>query len=371
MTKGKSLTLCLGVAALICLGITLVLSKETLQPAEKALPRVRPALNVTVIQPVNVDMVKTLSANGSVAAWQEAIIGAQVGDLRLEEVRVEVGERVRKGQLLARFDQKPVLVEIAQSQAALAEAQAGLEEARLNGDRARKIESSGALSQQMVVQYLTIAQTAKAKVESAKAQLEKQRLRLSYTQVVAIDDGVISSRTATLGAVATSGQELFRLIRQNRLEWRAEVTAEEMVQLQTGMEAAISVPNVGQVGGKIRNVAPSLDQQSRNGLVYVDLPQAGSAGLRAGMFAQGRFKLGNKTALAIPQTALSLREGFSYVFRVGEIVDYQAKVSPVKVQLGQLSDGAYEILSGLTPADKIVASGAAFLADGDSVRVVY
>jgi RND family efflux transporter MFP subunit len=370
MTEGKSLAIWIAAAALIGLGITLVLSKESRQPAEKFKPAVQPALNISYIQPATMDIPRKLTTNGSIAAWQEAIVGAQVSDLRLDEVRVQVGEKVRKGQVLAVFDKHSVMVEIAQTKAALAEAEASLEEARLNADRARKVAPSGALSNQMVVQYLTGEKTAKAKVASAKAQLDRQLLRLSHTSVVALDDGVISSRTATLGAVATPGQELFRLIRQNRLEWRAEVTAAEMAQLQPGMEAAISVPNVGQVGGKIRYLAPSLDTQTRNGLVYVDLPQATEAGLRAGMFAQGEFNMGNKAALTLPQEALSLREGFSYVFRLGELVDNKAKVTQVKVQLGQRTGGNYEILSGLNPDDKVVASGAAFLADGDSVQVV-
>jgi len=370
MTKGKSKIIWTVAALMINLGTTLVLSKETRQLADKVAPSIRPALNVTVIQAASMEIPRLLAANGTVAAWQEAVIGAEVGELRLDDIRVDVGQQVRKGQVLAVFDKKPILVDVAQSKAALAEAQASLAEARMNADRARQIESSGALSKQLVMQYLTGEKTAQARVESAKALLNKHLLRLSQTQISAIDDGFISSRTATLGAIATPGQELFRLIQQNRLEWRAEVTAEEMVQLQPGMGAVITAPNVGQVSGKIRYLAPSLNKQSRNGLVYVDLPQAAESSLRAGMFAQGEFNLGNATALAVPQQALALREGFSYVFRVNEISDNQAKVSPVKVELGQRSGDHYEILAGLKPEDKFVASGAAFLADGDSVRVV-
>lgn len=371
MTKGKSLTIWLAVVAFIGLGITLVLSKEAKPPTENAKPaNARPALNVTVIQPVNLEMPKLLTANGSIAAWQEAIVGAQISNLRLDEVRVQVGETVRKGQVLAVFDKKPVLAEVAQSKAALAEAEASLEEARLNASRAREIAPTGALSKQVVVQYLTAEKTAKAKMESAKAFLDTQLLRLSHTEVIAMDNGVISSRTATLGAVVGSEQELFRLIRQNRLEWRAEVTAAEMAQLKPGAEALVSVPNVGQVKGKLRYLAPSLDTQSRNGLVYVDLPNAAEFGLRAGMFAQGEFNLGNKSAWTIPQAALSLREGFSYAFVLHNLIQDQAKISQVKVQLGSRSGDSYEVLSGLKPEDKLVASGAAFLADGDTVRVV-
>lgn len=330
----------------------------------------KPALSVTVIQPVMRDIPMTLTANGSIAAWQEAVIGAEVSDLHLTEVNVQVGETVKKGRVLAVFSDESVLADVAQSRAALAEAEANMADARVNAERAQQISASGALSSQQVNQYLTGEKTAKAKVQSAKAQLDSQLLRLKYTRVLASDDGVISSRSATLGAVAAKGQELFRMIRQNRLEWRGEVTASEMAQLKLDIPVSVEVPNVGGIKGKIRALAPTLDVQSRNGLVYVDLPDAARHGLRAGMFARGDFQMGVNAGLTVPQTALSLREGFSYVFKLGEQNGELAKVSQVKVQLGRRSGDSLEILSGLNPGDRLVASGASFLADGDAVRVV-
>jgi len=354
--------------ALISLSITVSCSSET-APTDKAAES-SPALSVTVIQPAVRDIPITLSANGSIAAWQEAIIGSEVSDLRLAEVLADVGEKVKKGQLLAVFADESVLADVAQTKATLAEAEATLGDARLNASRAKQVATTGALSSQQVDQYLTSEKTALAKTQSAKAQLDFQLLRQKYTRVLASDDGIISSRSATLGAVATKGQELFRLIRQNRLEWRGELTAAEMSQLKPGIAVSVIVPNVGQVTGKIRFLAPTLDAQSRNGLVYVDLPAADKQGLRAGMFAHGEFTLGNSSGLTIPQDTISLREGFSYVFRLSEQSDDRAKVSQVKVQLGRRTGDSLEILSGINADDRLVASGASFLADGDTVKVV-
>ena len=333
-------------------------------------PVVRAALSVSVIRPEKLDIASSLTANGSVAAWQEAIIGAEVSDLRLQEIRVDVGETVRKGQILAVFADESVLAEVAQNKALLAEAEANLTEARLNADRARQAAGSSAFSAQQITQYFTREKTAAARVASAKAQLDSQLLRHKHTRVVASDHGIISSRSATLGAVATPGQELFRLIRQQRLEWRAEVTGSEMAQLSPGLKVSVEVPNVAIVEGNVRFLAPTLDAQSRNGLVYVDMPDATEKGLRPGMFAQGKFFLGNSTALTIPQSALSLREGFSYVFRLGHQIGDQAPVTQVKVQLGRRTGDRFEVLGGLSQEDRLVASGAAFLADGDTVKVV-
>jgi RND family efflux transporter MFP subunit len=368
MTKGKIGAFLTALIVLIGFGIIAGRSNEPAAADIASAPK--PALNVTVIQPVMRDIPMTLTANGSIAAWQEAIIGAEVSDLHLTEVSVQVGEMVKKGQVLAVFSDESVLADVAQSRAALAEAEANLADARVNAERAKQISASGALSSQQVNQYLTGEKTAKAKVQLAKAQLDSQLLRLKYTRVLASDDGVISSRSATLGAVAAKGQELFRMIRQNRLEWRGEVTAAEMAQLNPGITVSVVVPNVGSIKGKIRSLAPTLDVQSRNGLVYVDLPEAARHGLRAGMFAQGEFQMGINAGLTVPQTALSLREGFSYVFELGEQNGELAKVSQVKVQLGRRADDSLEILSGLKPDDRLVAGGASFLADGDTVRVV-
>jgi len=334
-------------------------------------PTSNPALTVELIQPQRRELPLVLQANGSVAAWQEAIISAEVGGLRLAEIHAQVGDQVRKGQVLAVLDRERVEVDVAQSRASLAEAEANLQESRVNAERVRQVIEEGALSAQQVGQYLTQEKTAEARRQLAKAQLDQQLLRLSHTQVVALDDGVISSRNAVLGAVANEGQELFRLVRQNRLEWRAEVTADELPRLKPGQTARVEVPDIGQIKGSIRMVGPTLDPQSRSALVYVDLPNATAAGFKPGMFAHGEFQHGSQTALTVPQSALSLREGFSYVFRLAGPPDKGlGRVTQVKVAVGRSAGDRVEILGGITAADRLVASGAAFLSDGDTVRVV-
>lgn len=368
MTKGKIGALF--IALLLLIGIGVAIGRVS-QPAPSAeTPAANPALSVSAIRPQTRDILLSLTANGSIAAWQEAVIGAEIGDLRLSAINVQIGETVKKGQVLASFSDESVLADVAQARGVVAEAEANLAEARLNAERARKVSVSGALSAQQVDQYLTGAKTAEAKLQSAKAQLDAQLLRLKYTKVLASDDGVISARSATLGAVAAKGQELFRLIRQHRLEWRGELTAAEMTQLKPGNRVRVEVPNVGSIEGSVRFLAPTLDVQNRNGLVYVDLPNAVQSGLRAGMFAHGEFDLGSSKALTVPQDALSLRDGFSYVFLLTEQTEDRARVKQVKVQLGRRNGDQLEILSGVAAEDRLVAGGASFLADGDSVRVV-
>lgn len=326
----------------------------------------KPALTVTTTRAAPAQLPIKLAANGNVAAWQEAVIGSESGGLRLTEVRVNVGDVVKKGQVLAVFSADTVNADVAQAKAALMEAEANAAEAVANAARARTLQTSGALSAQQISQYMTAEMTAKARIASAKAALSSQQLRLRYTQVVAPDSGVISARSATVGSVVGVGTELFKMIRQGRLEWRAEVTAAELARLKTGTSAVVKAANGSELTGKVRMIAPTIDPQTRSALVYVDLPAAegSNAAFKAGMFASGQFELGTSDAMTVPQQAVVVRDGFSYVFRLNQ----DQRVSQVKVQSGRRLGDRIEVVSGLTPDAVVVVSGAGFLNDGDLVR---
>jgi len=330
----------------------------------------KPALTVSLIQPLARDVPLRLAANGSVNAWQEAILGAESNGLRLSEVRAEVGAMVKRGQVLAVFAAETVAADLAQAKAAVAEAEATLAEATANDRRAQSIATSGALSAQQVAQYATAEKTAQARLASASAQQAAQQLRMDHTRVLASDDGIISARNATVGAVVPQGQELFRLIRKGRLEWRGEVTATELAKLKPGLTVAISAAGVGSIEGRLRVIGPTVDAVSRNALVYVDMPDATKKGFKPGMFARGEFALGGASGLTVPQDALVLRDGFSFAFRAGPVQDGTAKVARVKLELGRRVEDRVEVIAGLAATDRIVASGVAFLADGDMVKVV-
>jgi RND family efflux transporter MFP subunit len=325
------------------------------------------ALTVDTVRPSRSELPIRLAANGNIQAWQEALIGSELNGLRLAEVLVNVGDRVKAGQVLARFAGESVAADLAQANAGLLEAEANAAEATGNADRARKLESTGALSAQQIQQFYTVEQTAKARVASARAGVAAQQLRMKHVQVVAPDDGIISDRKATVGAVAGVGTELFRLIRKGRLEWRAEVTSAELGRIATGSDVSVRAANGTTLKGKVRMIAPTVDPQNRVALVYVDLPAAQdkAAPAKAGMFARGEFSLGTSGALTVPQQAVVMREGFNYVFQLNP----ENRVAQVKVQTGRRIDDRVEILEGLKPDATVVANGAGFLNDGDLVRV--
>ncbi|MEI8265891.1 MAG: efflux RND transporter periplasmic adaptor subunit [Betaproteobacteria bacterium] len=359
----KPLVLAAAALLLVTGGATaLLVHAQDGKAAAAAAPR--PALTVTVTTPLRATVATAVVANGNIAAWQEAIVGAEANGMRLAEVLVNVGDVVRKGQVLARFDSAMAQADLAQSRATVAEAEAHLAEAVANAQRARDLQPSGALSAQQVAQLLTAERTAQARLEAVKAAQQVQQLRLQQAEVLAPDAGVISTRSATVGAVVPAGSELFRLIRQGRLEWRGEVAATELAQIRRGQKVQVDGGGTS-VTGTVRQVAPTVDAATRNALVYVDLPDSGGR-LKAGMFARGEFATGSSTALTLPQSAVLLRDGFSYVFTVGA----DGRVAQGKVATGRRSGDRVEILQGLEEKARVVASGGGFLADGDTVRVV-
>ncbi|MBR7800179.1 efflux RND transporter periplasmic adaptor subunit [Undibacterium fentianense] len=334
----------------------------------------KPALTVTAVKIGQANLETKLAAHGNIAAWQEASIGSESSGLRIAEVLVNVGDMVSKGQLLARFANESVLADIAQAKAALAEAEATALEASNNADRARGLQASGAISKQQIGQYLTSEQTAKARVSAAKAVLDVQQLRLKYTQVLAPDSGLISARSATVGAVIGNGTELFKLIRQARLEWRAEVTSAELSKITKGMRVNLIAPNGELANGRVRVIGPTVEVSNRTGLVYVDIvpskDKKSDQAFKAGMFARGEFILGSAAAFIVPQQAVVVRDGFSFVFKINP----DRRVTQVKVQTGQRSlvNGVeqIEIVNGISVGSQIAASGVGFLNDGDLVQLV-
>ncbi len=350
-------------------GIGMAIYSPATQAAdEKKAEAPKPALTVTTTQPVAASLPIKLAANGNVAAWQEASVSSESNGLRLTEVRVNVGDVVKAGDVLAVFSADTVNADLAQAQAALQEAQANAADAAANAARARTLQNSGALSAQQISQYNTAEQTANARIASAKAALASQQLRRKYTRVVAPDSGVISARTATVGAVSAPGTELFRMIRQGRLEWRAEVVAQDLHNIKPGTGAVVKAANGSELTGKVRMIAPTVDLQTRSALVYVDLPPNTSkdAPFKAGMFASGQFELGVSQAMTVPQQAIVVRDGFSFVFRLNA----DQHVSQIKVTPGRRLGDRIEVLGGLTADTQIVGRGAGFLNDGDLVHKV-
>lgn len=357
--------ICLGAASVLIAAIVVIAAMGD-GAAEDATTAPGPTvLTVQTTTPHLKEWSDEVVAHGSIAAWHEAIIGAEPGGLRLIDVRVDVGSRVVAGDLLARFDPTPIEAELRERNAALAEAEAALMEAEENARRAESLRDTGALSGQAVTQYLTRAQTARAQVDSARARIESTRLRLRQTRVLAPDAGVISARSATLGSVTGAGDELFRLVRQNRLEWQAQVSAADLPKIQPGQMAVVSLPAGSTIEGTVRQVAPLLTQ-NLTAVAYVELPPDTTTAPRAGMFVSGTIITGTSAGLSLPSSSIVVRDGREYAF----LLDRESAVKQVRIHTGRRIGDDVEVLRGVSTSHSVVLSGAAFLHDGDRVRVV-
>jgi len=334
------------------------------QSAQSAQDEAKPAMTITVQRPTSEALALGLQANGNVTAWQEASIGAELAGLRLATVEVNVGDVVKKGQVLATLAGETTQAESLQSLAAQMQAEASYENARADAERARAIEDTGALSASQIAQYFTAEKVAKAQWEAAKAGYGATRVRLGNTRVLAPDSGVISARGASVGAVVGAGQELFRLVRQNRMEWRAEVTPTEVGRIRVGQKAQVTAATGTVLAGRVRAIAPGADPQTRNVLVFVDLPR--HQDLKAGTFAQGVFDLGQTQALTVPAQSVVVRDGHNYVFVIGA----DSKASQRKIETGRRSGEQVEVLQGLKTEESVAVQGAGFLNEGDLVKVV-
>jgi RND family efflux transporter MFP subunit len=339
-----------GAALAALLGGYALIAGGPAEPPAATLPI--PVLTVTATRPQHVTWPRTLTASGAVAPWQEASVGVQIGSYQLVEILSDVGDQVRRGQVLARLN--PALLRAEEAQLV-----ARHDQAIANSRRASDLQASGAISDQEVLQ-------ARTEAKSAAALLDAKRLELRYTAVLAPDDGVITARTATLGAVVPSGQELFRMIRQNRLEWRGELTAAQLRSAAIGQTVALDLPDGSHAQAVIRQTAPAVDGQSRMGLIYADLKPGSRA--RAGMFASGEIAVGAAPAVTVPADCIVLRDGRSYVMTL-EGPSATPTVRRRAVTTGRRHAGAVEITSGLQGTERLALRGAGFLDDGDAVRV--
>lgn len=322
-----------------------------------------PLRSVSLVRPKIEMWPEQLEAHGNIMPWQETRIGTEIGGLRLVSVLANVGDVVKKGQVLAQLNPAPVEAEFEAANAQLMEAQAALAQAVATLERAKRLAPSGGVSQQELTLYETQKQTAAARLNAARAQLKTQQLRLDSATLLAPDDGIISARSVSEGAIVQAGSELFRLIRQGRLEWRAEVKGETLLKLRVGQAVTVKSPLGPDVEGHIRQISPTIDLATRNGLVYVDLPLG--TNLKAGLSVSGTLAMSRRQALVLPSSAVRHDGVGGRVFKVNA----DGRVEAVDVQIGRVQDAHEEITSGLDAHTQVVAMDVESLKSGEPVQL--
>lgn len=322
----------------------------------------RPALTVGVAGLSTRPMTQIVVGTGSVAAWQQLTVAAEIAGLRIVEIAADEGDTVKQGQVLARLDDSILKAQSDQFEAAVLEAEANLTNARAEFRRAEELQAGRNIAESTYQQRQTAARTAEARLGMIRAQANEVRAKIQQTVIRAPTDGVISKRTALLGSVASVGAELFRMIRDGRVELQAQVPELDFGKIKAGQRARIVHGDVA-VNGTVRLVSPVVDPSTRLGIAYVALPA--DSGLKPGMFANAEIAVGTAERLAVPQDALVFRDGRPAAFAVGP----DNRVTLRILETGTRQNGWIEVKGGLDPRERIVVAGAGFLNDGDLVRV--
>jgi RND family efflux transporter MFP subunit len=319
-------------------------------------------MTITTTQVRSEDIVRSVPATGSIFPWQEVIISAEVGGYRVSDVLVDVGTRVNKGQALVRLSGDMLQADLDSKRAALRSAEATQVNTAAALRRGQQVSSSGALSAADLDKLKADDIAAQARVETARADLTTAELRARYGTVTAPDSGVITSRTVSVGQIAQAGAEMLRMLRQNRVEWRAEVPESQLSRIKVGQNATVTAVDGSVLKGKVRAVAPTVQTTNRTGLVYVDIV-GGNA--RPGMFARGEIEAGKGPALLLPVSSVVMQDGYAYVF----VLKDQNKVERRRVQQVAVHGNDMEVSEGVSAGETIAVKGAGFLKDGDTVSV--
>jgi RND family efflux transporter MFP subunit len=319
---------------------------------------------VTTILIAPVEVADRVSFTGTIGARDEAALSAEEGG-RVSELHAEVGDRVRRGQLLARLDNSMVAPQIASLQASLEESRANAAIAEADLRRAQAVAAIGALSAQEIERRGAASVAAQAKIKVVSAQLNEAQVRYRRTEIRAPFDGIVLTRGAEVGQLASpGGAPLFRLGRAGGIEMRGNVAERDLPRLAVGQPASVSVTGVAQAfPGRIRLIGAVIDPQTRLGSMRIDL--VSHKDLRPGAFARGEIGVGRASRPIIPQTAVMSDADGNYVF----IVDQALKVLRRSITVAGSRPEGVVVTSGLQRGDRIVVTAGPYLRAGETVRI--
>jgi HlyD family secretion protein len=379
-----------GVLVAAAAGGAMMLKQRTAAPAIEPVKYAKPLPPAVTVSPARErTFVDRLFVSGSLVARDEALVGAQIDGLRVVELLAEDGDRVEKDQVLARLDRSQLDALLAQNDAALVRADAAIAQARNQIDQSEAMREQaaadlarakglaiGVITQQTLDQRIATARSSEAQVAASRSALavaeadkrsreaERRELmvRIGRTEVRAPVAGIVSRRTARLGALAMgSADPLFRIIADGAIDLEAEVPEDSLAKLAVGMPATIELAGDCKASGYVRLIASEVDKTTRLGKVRIALGPESRAHI--GAFASGTVEVAHRLALSVPAAAVIQSANGS---TVAIVTDGRIEMSPVTV--GLTNGKAIELREGLAVGQQVVARAAAFLRTGDEVR---
>jgi HlyD family secretion protein len=348
---------------------------------------------VTVVPAERREIVERAVVTGTLVPRDEILVAPEVEGLRITELLVEEGDRVTKGQVLARLSQEMIVTQEASNVAAVARAEAAIVqaksqivqaeaaniEAKQSLERAQSLAKTGNATAAVLEQRVSAAQGAEGRLaaargglQSAQADLATARaagseiaLRRARTDIRAPEAGIVNRRTARVGAsVTAAGEPLFRLIARGEIELEGEVPETSLARITVGDPASLDLDDGRQLRGKVRRVYPEVDRATRLGKIRIRL--ANDPVLRIGAFARGTVEVARREGIAVPVSSLL----YAADGRASVLVAKDGRVEARTVTTGLSSEGFTEIRSGVAAGETVVARAGSFLRDGDRVRAV-
>lgn len=339
-----------GMAALLLAGMTMFgLAGCAKKDEKKAAPPAHAVTQVDYAVVAETSAPVAITGSGTVSAWQEVPVGAETGGLNAVALLVDEGQSVSQGQPLLRMDDVLLRAQLRQAQASATQAQKAY-------DRSKELFDKGYLSAAGLEQAEANQQTTSAALATAQTQLSLATVRAPVA-------GIVVSRKAVLGQIVQQGAELFRIVRDGRVELNMQVVETDLHVIKPGMAATVTSESTGPVGGSVRIVTPMVDPATRLGFARVSVPW--SSGLRPGMYAAGSIDAGQQSVLMVPQTAVVYSQNTPGIYFVGP----DGKVHFRKVVLGARLGKNVVVREGAAVGDKVVTTGAGFLNDGDTVKL--
>lgn len=349
-------------AVLLMIGLWFFTHRKEADPTIDATASQAPT--VTVFSPGRATVAGQISATGTLAARRDMPVGSVGEGGQVIEVRVEPGQWVRQGQVLAVIDRSVQVQQEAGLAAQIRVSEADARLAQANLERGQKLVGRGFISKADIDRLTATRDAANARVGVARAQLAETRARTRRLNIVAPADGLLLSRTVEPGQVVSGGSTvLFRIAKGGEMELLARLTEEDLAAISVGVSAQVVPVGSGRTfNGQVWQISPIIDPETRQGTARIALAYAPE--LRPGGFANATITGGSVVAPILPESAVLSDSKGSYVYIVGQ----DDKVIRRDVKTGAITDRGIVVLSGLAGNERIVQRAGAFLSVGEKVR---
>ena len=321
-----------------------------------------PAVSVTEIKlrPI----AEPLTVSGLLVPREEASVTAEIAGYAVSEVLVEEGAVVTRGQPLVRLNPDLLLAKVAQAEAAVKQAEALAKQAEGEAERVKAFDGSKVMSAEQIAARRFQAQTARASVEVAQAQLNDLRSQQQRMTITAPVSGVVLERTVRPGDVVTLNQPLFRIARDGLIELDAEIPESALAAISPGETALVALPSGVELEGVVRLISPRVDPLTKLGRVRVTLPHHEQ--LRVGGYGRANFELGAGRVASVPEKAVHFEASGPQVITIDE----NNQAHPVPVRTGARAGGFVALEQGPPVGNRVALGGGVFLLEGDPVTPV-